>query len=300
MTTMQQHVDGDVTGTLAMNQTGTLAMNQLRRTAGASTSGGFRARARGNLRQQLGLVALLTGLLGFLPSAANAQALIVLLLGDYIVGPNFQPGLNVSFVGSGFWGLNDDIRLGVGVSIYGEVRLSKRLSVQPEFQMKTPGGARHMSTHIPAYPFTEPSGEPTLDELTSSGEVTRELKYIAFPVVVKYRVGPIGLGLGPQVGILVDAKDVVSGKPNGKDLTQTGNIESDLTGYDIGLVGSVELAFDQKDPLRSMKVRLKGVAGLVDTLKDNPGDPVRNWTLFFGLDIPIGSDKAPPIPDNMK
>lgn len=253
------------------------------------------------INRRLGLVAIVIGLLGLLPtSPAHAQALIVLLLGDYVVGPNFQPGLNVSFVGSGFWGINDDMRLSWAISIYGEVRLSKRLSIQPELGLKIPGGARHMSTHIPAYPFTEPSGEPTLDALTSGGDVTREFKYISFPVVLKYRLGPIGLGVGPQVSVLVSANDVVSGKPYGKDLTQTGDIESNITGYDIGAVGSVELAFDQKDPLRSMKVRLKGVAGLVDTLKDNKGDAVRNWSLFFGLDIPIGTDKAPPIPDNMK
>ena len=34
--------------------------------------------------------------------------------------------------------------------------------------------------------------------------------------------------------------------------------------------------------------------GLMDTLRENPGDPIWNWILFVGLDIPVGgSDDVP-------
>ena len=34
--------------------------------------------------------------------------------------------------------------------------------------------------------------------------------------------------------------------------------------------------------------------GLMDTLRENPGDPIRNWILFVGLDIPVGGSNDVP------
>ena len=61
---------------------------------------------------------------------------------------------------------------------------------------------------------------------------------------------------------------------------------------DAGLIFSLDYAFKPEAEMRSMKVNAKLYYGLTNTVKDNPGDSVRNWMLFLGLDIPMGEKKA--------
>jgi hypothetical protein len=44
--------------------------------------------------------------------------------------------------------------------------------------------------------------------------------------------------------------------------------------------------------MRSIKINAKLYYGLTDTVKDNPGESVKNWMLFLGLDVPVGGKKA--------
>ena len=216
----------------------------------------------------------------------------MLLFGDKIVADNFQPGISASFVGTGFWGISNDMRLSWSLGIYGEIRFKHNLSLQPELMLKNPNGARDMSTKVPAYPF-EPVGEPTLDTLIEDGRVTRELRAVALPIVLKWVVGPIGLGVGPQLNVVTNASDTVKDKQHGQTFELSQGIRHELKPYDIGVVGSVEYAFSKGEHLRSFRVRLKSVLGLVDTVKDNPQKAIRNWSVSLGLDIPIGSPKKP-------
>jgi hypothetical protein len=236
---------------------------------------------------------LLGALVWLVPSGGKAQAMLMLLFGDKIVTEDFQPGITASFVGSGFWGVSNKMRLSWSIGIYGEIRLTKKLSLQPEFIIKNPGGARDMSTSIPGYPFEPVGGEPMLDDVIENGRVERELRSVAFPVLLKYVVGPIGLGIGPQLNVQTQATDTVRKKENDEKISLEGSVRGALHWYDVSAVGSVEYAFSKGDHLRSFRVRLKGVLGLVDTIKNNPDKPIRNWQLQFGIDIPIGSYKKP-------
>lgn len=235
----------------------------------------------------IGAAVLLTGLLSA-PKPAEAQVLIMLFLGDKIVTEKFQPGISFSFVGSGFWGgVDNRMRLSWSAGLFGEIRLTKRLSLQPEFLFKSPGGAQDMNTSVPAYPF-KPVGEPMLDDVIENGDVTRELRSVAFPILVKGWIGMVALSGGPVFNIVTRATDTVTAKVSGKDIDVTQSIENKMRNYDIGVTASVECAFSRKDPVHSMRARLKGVLGLVDTVENNP-DPIRNWSLYAGIDIPIGS-----------
>jgi len=229
----------------------------------------------------------------FLPANAQAQALIVLLFGDKIVGPNFQPGLSVSFVGSGFLGIDNKMALSWSIGMYGEIRLSDKLSLQPEFLFKNPGGAKNLDTSVPGYPF-KPIGEPTLDKVINGGHVRRELRSIAFPVILKWVIGPVGLGAGPQFSVLTRATDTSTASEDKKEIAITDSVKGDMRGYDLAMVGSIECAFSKGDHLRNMRARFKTIWGLFDTVEHNPHDPIRNWSIALGLDIPIGAMKDPP------
>jgi len=231
-----------------------------------------------------------------LPSAAHAQVLIALLLGDRVSNDRFQLGLNVGFAATGLQGVQSKFRVGFGVSMYGEIRLSDRFRLQPELAMKLPGGARELPPGAPGHSLS-PIGEPTYDDVVNNGLVLRNQKYIGIPIYTKYLIGPIGLGLGPQISFLTKATDTSESKSDAPKVQLETDAEDDLSPVDIGIAASLDYAFSPEHQMRSMRVRAKGYFGLVDTVKDNPGDPIRNWNFQFGLDIPIGgSSKPAPAP----
>jgi hypothetical protein len=227
-----------------------------------------------------------------LPASASAQPLIILLFGDKLVSPNFQSGLNVSFAGTGLMGIHHDMKLSWSIGCYGEFRLSRRLSLQPEILLKNPGGARDLKPGLPGYPFSPP-GEPMLDQLVREGRVTREFRSIAFPLSLKTYFGRFGIAAGLQLSVLLKATDTVSLKHDDDRLSQKGDVRS-MRRADLGATVGVEYALTSGDHLRALRIRARTVLGMIDTMKDNPGSALRNWALFIGLDVPIGRPKAPP------
>lgn len=227
------------------------------------------------------------GLVLAAPTTVRAQALIAILLGDKLSTDRFQLGINVSAAGTGFTGVPNRLRVSWGIGMYGEVRLGRALRLVPELVLKAPAGATRLNTHAPGYPFAPP-GEPTLDDLVTNGEVMRALHYIALPVAVKWVYGPIGLGLGPQLGVLGRARDTVSATVDQGELQLTASIRKSMRPVDAGVFASLEYAFQPHKAMRSARVRAKGYYGLVDVISGDHGKPVRNWHFMLGVDVPIG------------
>lgn len=222
---------------------------------------------------------------------AHAQVLIALLLGDKVSNERFQLGLNVSFVGTGLWGVSDDLLPSWSLSLYGEIAITEHFRLQPQLGMKHPAGGRHMRPPIPGYEI-EPIGDAVYDDVALRGRLAREMRYIALPVFAKWVLNPVALGLAPQLSILHHAKDRVQEKVNGtKVAIEDGSLEGRLQRVDFGFVGSLEYAFAPQHGMRTFRVRLQGYLGLVDTVKDNPDKAVRNWNFSLGVDIPIGGHK---------
>lgn len=255
-----------------------------------------RAMSQRRLRSVCALYLLCLGVVNGVASRAQAQVLIALLFGEKLSTETFQLGVNASMAATGFRGQADDVRLDWMLSIYGEIRLHERFHLQPELALKYPSGGENMRTSVPAYPFT-PYGEPVLDEVVAEGRVERHLRYLALPVFGKTNLGPVGLGVGPQVAVLIGAEDTVHQKDDGTRISLSRSVTQELRRVDAGLVASVDYAFFRSRKMRSLRLRLKGYLGLVDTIKDNPGDAVRNWNVMVGLDIPIGGTpkKTPPV-----
>ena len=87
------------------------------------------------------LLAAIVGLL--LPQAARAQALLVLLFGDKFASEKVQGGIKFDVVTSTLSGLAGAARLrSWDLGGFLEVKLSDRLSIQPEFTFKSPAGAQ--------------------------------------------------------------------------------------------------------------------------------------------------------------
>ena len=65
-----------------------------------------------------------------------------------------------------------------------------------------------------------------------------------------------------------------------------------LNTVDAGLIFSLDYSLKPQAEMRSIKINAKLYYGLTDTVKDNPGESVKNWMLFVGLDVPVGGKKA--------
>lgn len=225
-------------------------------------------------------------------SAANSQALLVLLFGDKLSTEKFQLGINAAVNWSGQSGLIDgSTRFSWSFGAYGEVKLSDRWRLQPEVTLKTPAGAEGLFAGEAGNPFMT-VGDSLVDEAVTTGRVTRSLNYISIPVVAKYMLGPLGIGAGGYVAFLTGGSDELKSDVLQGDLRLNQSITSALNTVDAGLVASLDFSLKPEKQMRSIKIAAKLYWGLTNTVKDNPGSAVQNRVLFVGLGIPVGGNKA--------
>jgi len=217
--------------------------------------------------------------------AAPAQALLVLIFGDKFASEQVQGGIKFDVAWTTLSGLSGAERLrSWDLGGFLEVKLSNRLSLQPEFTFKVPAGAQSL-------PFV-PTGEPAVDSAFAAAadvSVTRKLGYITIPVLLKVTGGRFQFSAGPQIGYLVKAEDRYAGTVNSaNDLTYTKSIWSRTNPWDAGLNFLGEFALAPSLGIRSMRIRVSWYHAFGDALGDTPG---RNDTVALGFGLPIGGPK---------
>lgn len=232
-------------------------------------------------------VALATAVLAAATSrVVQGQAILVLLFGDKFASENFQGGIKVDLAWSTLVGLSDAERVrSFAVGGFFELRLGPRFSIQPEFTFKSPAGARGL-------PFSA-TGNARVDSAfagASDVSVTRTLGYITFPILAKVTLGPVRLGVGPQVGYVVKAFDHITGTVSrDNDLTYDVSLWPRVNRWDAGVSVLAELALSPRRGLQSLRVRASWYRAFGDALSDAPG---HNDVLTVGLGVPIGGPKA--------
>jgi len=215
---------------------------------------------------------------------ARSQVLIALLFGDKLSSDTVQMGINIDGGRTSLSGLDDvDLRSNWAFGLVFEIKLKEQLSLQPELTIKTPGGAADV------VPFLAPPSD--WDDLTTSTTVERVLSYMTIPVFLKYHFGPVGVGVGPQIGYMLKGTDEYVGTVfDDDDLTLSRDIKDDVNRFDAGVAAMVEYSFAPEKKMRSLRAHVKYYNGLLDVVKDNPGDGVYNRVLLFGLSVPVGGD----------
>lgn len=89
---------------------------------------------------------------------------------------------------------NADPKIGAHIGGLVEIKLTNRFSIQPEILVSLQGAKSEYSESYPGYSYRE--------------ESKLNLTYLNFPVMAKFYVLPnLSLEAGPQLGILVSAKD---------------------------------------------------------------------------------------------
>ena len=225
-------------------------------------------------------------------NVAQGQALLVLLFGDKLSTEKFQVGINADVGWTGQTNLLDSsTRFSWAFGAYGEVKLGERWRLQPELTLKTPAGAEGLFAGEAGNPFA-PTGNEDIDEVIDTGRVTRSLNYISVPVFAKYLLGPLGIGGGGYVAFLTGATDELKSDVDQGTIRLNDGAKDQLNTVDAGLIFSLDFSLKPEAEMRSIRINGKLYYGLTDTVKDNPGESVKNWMLFLGLDIPVGGKKA--------
>ncbi|MFY0625458.1 MAG: PorT family protein [Reichenbachiella sp.] len=214
----------------------------------------------------------------------DAQVLISLLLGDKLNSDKIEFGLvgganiahsTVPEASTAYGSLS--------LGFYFNILLNEKWSIAPSVAVISSMGA----SGIAAYPV-----DPTLDDALVGAEVTRKIEYFQVPIFMRYKFSPRFYGaIGPQFGLRHKATDeFVKSLVSEEDLVYNNDIRDQYTRLDAGF--SVGLGYRlKKDIPKAMSVGVQFYHGLVDVLKDNPGDPVYNKALLLYVTVPIGAGK---------
>ncbi len=220
---------------------------------------------------------------------AGGQVLIGMLFGGALASPDFNIGFEIGMNLSTVDGLAGASRSrGSLVGLFASWRFSEHYHLFTALLPLSNKGAKD------ADPI--PLTDATLDPVVATGTMTRDLSYIDIPVLVQLaqrRDGGFRLGVGPQVGILLSAKDRYAGvTPQGTPTVIENDIESDVERFDAGVAFDTEYRF-VKIPLA---IGVRYYYGLTDTMKGS-GPALHNHVLSGSGRIALGvSRQKPPEP----
>lgn len=218
--------------------------------------------------------------------AVQGQVLISLLFGDKLNSPTLKFGLDG---GANFSTVSNNIgskyHSGFNLGFYFDFLLKKDKPwyIHTGVLVKSPMGADNLSP----YHLSNPDSA-YLDTLFANGSVDRQLRYFNVPVLVRYRFkNKLFIELGPMLGLMYKANDVFTTKiENEKDLSFDNKVIDLFKRFDVGGMAGIGYSIDA---LNGMNFGLRYYYGLMDIVKNNPGEPQRNSSFYLFASIPIGA-----------
>jgi len=218
----------------------------------------------------------------FFHAVCHSQILIAILFGDKLNSGKLEFGLMVSPTLSQLSGVNGKLRPGLALGLYFNIKLNDRIYLHPEALPKLSFGSKD----LPVYGLND----ARLDSLFATGSVTRTLRAIGLPLLVRYRItGLLFAEAGPQIDLLTSAKDEFKNKIEDNKLTYEVDIKDQRTRFDAGFV--LGLAYKLSPGNRSMTLGIRYYGGLTDVMKSINGSQL-NSVWFFNVYIPVGANKA--------
>jgi hypothetical protein len=211
-------------------------------------------------------------------STVYSQVIIALLFGDKLNSGKMEfgltGGLSMSDI-SNFY--NTKFKTGLNLGLYFNIKLNDKWYIHPEAIPKFPTGVSKLQ------PYT--LGDANLDSLLQNGEVTRKIKNITVPVLIRYRVtNQFFAEAGPQIGLRTKAKDIFESG----DLTYENKIEENITRFDFGLALGLAQKLG-KEP-GGMTLGIRYYFGLTDIDKLTTGSQ-KNGVLQINASIAVGAKK---------
>lgn len=234
--------------------------------------------------QQLRVLSLLLVMMGALAPAAKAQAaLLVLVFGDKVASENFFFSLKGGLNYTGVSGVTDaSYKRGWNFGLLATIKVNDRFYIVPEFAPLSQKGAKNV-------PYV-PSDNQALDALiTPPDEARLNFNYIDVPVIAKFFVTErLAVGTGPQFGYQTSAHFDYDRALNDEDrLRYTQESQVDWNRFDVGWAAEVTFGLGNARAGKGINLHARYTIGLMDTIKDNPSDAVRNSAFQFFVSLPF-------------
>ncbi len=220
------------------------------------------------------------------PTPAGAQVLIGMLFGGAVASENFNIGFEIGMNLSTVDGLNGaSVARGSLVGLFGSWRFSEHYHLYTAVLPLSNKGAKD------ADPLT--LNDSTLDPLVATGTMARDLSYLDIPVLLQLaqrRDGGFRIGIGPQVGILLSAKDRYAGAtPQGAHVVVENDIEDSVQRWDAGVAFDTEYRF----AAIPLAIGLRYYYGLTDANRGS-GPALHNHVLSGSGRIALGVNRQKP------
>jgi opacity protein-like surface antigen len=180
-------------------------------------------------------------------------------------------GIKGGLNSSNFSGDTDDTdfksRFGFNLGAFASIKLSKKITLQPEILYSTQGAKASNVTMI------------IYDDILMNGDIKVDLSYINVPVMVKYYVADkFNLEVGPQIGFLASAES--STQYNGYSETVNKDIKDSFESVDFGLNFGAGYDFT-----KNVSAGVRYNLGLSNILKTEQGDNSKSQNSVFSLSV---------------
>lgn len=234
-------------------------------------------------------VAIATLLSALIAAPAQAQVLIGMLLGGALASETFNIGFEIGMNLSTVDGLKGaSWSRGSLLGLFASWRFSEHYHLYTGIMPLSNKGAKD------ADPI--PLSDPTLDPILATGKMERDLGYFDIPIILQLaqrRDGGFRVGVGPQIGILLSAKDRYAGvTPQGTPVTIENDIEKATQRFDAGV------AFDAEYRITGipLAIGLRYYYGLTDAMKGS-GSALHNQVLSGSGRISLGVSRQKKQPE---
>ncbi len=173
-----------------------------------------------------------------------------------------KAGMNVSSLSSEEGLENQKSKIGFNAGLFMNAPIAANFSIQPELI------------------YTQYGDKYNANVLGNNYSFTRNLDYIALPIMFQYNATPsFYLEAGPEFGLLVSAKNKLTNQDTNNVIDESRNYKDDLNSFNFGLGLGAGYYFTPNIGLTA-----RYVAGFTDIAKDRPtGSSVKNNAFQVGL-----------------
>jgi len=208
----------------------------------------------------------------------RGQVLIALLFGDKLNSGNLEFGLSGGLNASNIHAYpGADYKTGLALGLYFNIKINDRWYIHPEANPKFPTGVDHLQVYS--------LNDQVLDSLFSQASITRKVKNITVPVLVRYRIYKLFFAeAGPQIGLRTKAKDEFEAG----DLSYKNDVTDHFTRFDFGIAVGLNQRLSSKK--NAMSVGIRYYFGLTDIDKLTEGSQ-KNTVFQALISIPVGAGK---------
>ena len=219
-----------------------------------------------------------------LPSAAQAQVLIGMLLGGKLASETFNIGFEIGMQLPTIDGLNGASRTrGMLLGLFASWRFSEHVHL---FVGLTPLSNKGAEGANPV-----PLNDPELDALVGGGTMDRGLGYVDIPVLLQWapqRNHGIRLGIGPQFAFLTSAHDRYNTQSRlGTAVTVEQDISNQLNNVDAGIALDAEYRFNGLP----LAISIRYYDGRTNILRNESGPSMYNRVLSGSGRISLGTHR---------